>query len=78
MTHVPGYLPDYFLAEMRELERVYLTQDDPIKQSGFYGGAERWRRVPRSAASPPASTDRPGFALSQWRGFATCADRRGA
>jgi SAM-dependent methyltransferase len=29
---------------MRELERVYLTRDDPIEQSGFYGGAERWRR----------------------------------
>jgi len=37
-------LPEEFMAYIRDLERHYLMNDDPIKQSGFYGGAERWRR----------------------------------
>jgi len=37
-------LPDHFIAQMRDLERHYLMNDDPIKQSGFYGGADRWRQ----------------------------------
>jgi SAM-dependent methyltransferase len=37
-------LPDRFLRELVSLEASYLQSDDPIKQSGFGGGAERWRR----------------------------------
>jgi SAM-dependent methyltransferase len=36
-------LPDAFLAEIRALEDAYLRTDDPIRQSGFGGGAELWR-----------------------------------
>lgn len=36
-------LPEDFLAEVRALEDAYLQSDDPIRQSGFGGGAERWR-----------------------------------
>ena len=28
---------------MRELERAYLTEENPIRQSGFGGGEDRWR-----------------------------------
>ncbi len=37
-------LPEPFLQRLRELEESYLTSDDPIEQSGFSGGPERWRR----------------------------------
>jgi hypothetical protein len=37
------YLPPAFLAEVASLEGAYLSHDDPIRQSGFGGGAERWR-----------------------------------
>jgi len=36
-------LPPDFLKEIKALEEAYLKNDDPIKQSGFYGGAARWR-----------------------------------
>lgn len=36
-------LPDAFLDEIRALEAVYLAADDPIRGSGYSGGAERWR-----------------------------------
>jgi SAM-dependent methyltransferase len=36
-------LPPDFLARARSLEDAYLRSDDPIRQSGFGGGAERWR-----------------------------------
>jgi 2-polyprenyl-3-methyl-5-hydroxy-6-metoxy-1,4-benzoquinol methylase len=36
-------LPEDFLAEVRALEDAYLRSDDPIRQSGFGGGVERWR-----------------------------------
>lgn len=36
-------LPATFLAELRELEESYLQRTDSIEQSGFHGGAERWR-----------------------------------
>lgn len=36
-------LPDPFLHELEDLERAYLRNSDPIEQSGFYGGPERWR-----------------------------------
>ncbi len=32
-----------FMEEMEALEAAYLASDDPIRQSGFSGGAERWR-----------------------------------
>ena len=40
-----GYqkLPEAHLASIRILEPAYLAESDPIKQSGFSGGAERWR-----------------------------------
>lgn len=37
-------LPRAFVARLDELERSYLRSDDPIRQSGFGGGPERWRR----------------------------------
>ncbi len=37
-------LPPELLSRLRQLEQVYLTSEDPIRQSGFGGGAERWRR----------------------------------
>ena len=36
-------LPQDFLQELKALEAAYLKEDDPIRQSGFSGGAERWR-----------------------------------
>lgn len=36
-------LPARFLRELAELEESYLRQIDPIEQSGFSGGPERWR-----------------------------------
>lgn len=36
-------LPEDFLRKLRELEQAYLSTDDPIRQSGFLAGAERWR-----------------------------------
>jgi len=36
-------LPDEFLADLRRLEESYLSSADPIVQSGFGGGLERWR-----------------------------------
>ncbi len=36
-------LPQIFLQDLRALEASYLKEDDPIRQSGFSGGAERWR-----------------------------------
>jgi SAM-dependent methyltransferase len=37
-------LPPEFLSRLRQLEEMYLTSEDPLRQSGFSGGAERWRR----------------------------------
>ena len=36
-------LPKEFLLQLRKLEEAYLTEDDPIRQSGFGGGEERWK-----------------------------------
>jgi SAM-dependent methyltransferase len=36
-------LPVAFLDRLRELESSYLRATDPIRQSGFGGGHERWR-----------------------------------
>ncbi len=36
-------LPDGFLKKIIALEASYLKYEDPIKQSGFGGGKERWR-----------------------------------
>lgn len=38
-----GALPQNFLQELEALEIAYLREDDPIRQSGFSGGAARWR-----------------------------------
>jgi len=35
-------LPGEFLATLRDLERSYLAETDPIRQSGFGGGPQRW------------------------------------
>ena len=37
-------LPTDFLEDLRRLERSFLESDDPIRQSGFGGGPERWRQ----------------------------------
>ena len=37
-------LPHAFISRLHDLEDAYLTSDDPIRQSGFGGGADRWRR----------------------------------
>ena len=37
------HLPSQFLTQLRELEASYVRESDPIRQSGFAGGAERWR-----------------------------------
>ena len=36
-------LPPRFLRELEVLESSYLLEEDPIRQSGFGGGPERWR-----------------------------------
>ena len=36
-------LPASFLQHLTDLEAAYLRETDPIRQSGFGGGAERWR-----------------------------------
>ena len=36
-------LPVAFLHRLRALEGSYLRETDPIRQSGFGGGPERWR-----------------------------------
>ena len=36
-------LPANFLRHIESLEGAYLEHDDPIRQSGFSGGAVRWR-----------------------------------
>lgn len=36
-------LPDDHVALIRSLEEAYLEHDDPIRQSGFSGGPQRWR-----------------------------------
>lgn len=41
MPHQP--LPPAFLSRLRDLEASYLAEADPIRQSGFSGGPERWR-----------------------------------
>ena len=36
-------LPDDFVAALEATAAAYLTHSDPIRQSGFGGGAARWR-----------------------------------
>ena len=36
-------LPNDFLRGLERLQEAYLSSSDPIKQSGFHGGAVRWR-----------------------------------
>ncbi|UCD16480.1 MAG: class I SAM-dependent methyltransferase [Candidatus Zixiibacteriota bacterium] len=36
-------LPHDFLLRLKALERSYLAETDPIRQSGFAGGVNRWR-----------------------------------
>jgi hypothetical protein len=43
MNHTDD-LPAVFLQEIEALEASYLAESDPIRQSGFGGGAVRWRR----------------------------------
>ena len=39
----PRQLPAAFLHQLEALEEAYLRAGDPIEQSGFHGGPERWR-----------------------------------
>jgi SAM-dependent methyltransferase len=50
----PPPLPPAFLTHLAALEAAYLRESDPIKQSGFSGGPERWRaeRAPILDAIP--------------------------
>ena len=36
-------LPEPYLESIRILESAYLAHNDPIRQSGFSGGPDRWR-----------------------------------
>jgi SAM-dependent methyltransferase len=47
-------LPDDFMQNLAALEARYLRESDPLRQSGFSGGAERWRieRAPILNAIP--------------------------
>jgi SAM-dependent methyltransferase len=36
-------LPEDFIETIRKLEESYLEESDPIRQSGFGGGAQRWQ-----------------------------------
>ena len=36
-------LPPSFVAKLKRLEESYVSETDPVRQSGFGGGAERWR-----------------------------------
>ena len=49
-------MPQSFLQELKSLEAAYLKEDDPIRQSGFSGGAVRWR-AERSPILEAISTD---------------------
>jgi SAM-dependent methyltransferase len=52
---MPGEpLPSHFRNHLTELERRYLAEVDPARQSGFSGGAARWyaERSPILAALP--------------------------
>src|ERR671937_40228 len=51
-------LPPSFLQHLAHLEAAYLRETDPIRQSGFSGGAERWRaeRSPILLAIPESGT----------------------
>ena len=40
----PRPLPDEFLKELEDLERSYLAETDPVRQSGYGGGDVKWRR----------------------------------
>jgi len=50
----PPRLPPAFLDRLAALEAAYLRESDPIKQSGFSGGPQRWRaeRAPILEAIP--------------------------
>ena len=41
--HAHRKLPEKHLESIRILEAAYLAHDDPIRQSGFGGGIDRWR-----------------------------------
>ena len=49
-------LPEDFLGEMKQLEASYLKTDDPLRQSGYGGGYERWCRE-RGVILDPIKTD---------------------
>jgi len=40
-------LPEDFLQALKDLEASYLADSDPVRQSGFGGGHERWRKERR-------------------------------
>ena|SRR5688572_32491884 len=54
MAETQDELPAAFRQALTELQAAYLRETDPRKQSGFYGGRERWRaeREPILAAVP--------------------------
>ena len=38
-------LPDYLLQELEECERAYLEREGPLKQSGWNGTYEKWKKI---------------------------------
>ena len=49
-------LPPEFLRHLEKLEETYLRESDPIKQSGFNGGEQRWL-AERSPILIPVTSD---------------------
>jgi len=49
-------LPPEFLQHLEKLEEAYLRESDPIRQSGFNGGAQRWL-AERSPILIPVTSD---------------------
>jgi hypothetical protein len=46
-----------FIEEMESLQDAYLAHDDPMMQSGYFGGRDRWFAVTGTATvgDPPNS-----------------------
>jgi hypothetical protein len=54
----PQTLPEAFLQRLAVLQTLYLRESDPMRQSGFFGGAARWRAERSPILDGLASGDR--------------------
>ena len=69
----PESLPPTFLDDLRELEAAYCRHDDPVCQSGFGGGSQRWREE----REPIVDTDGDFlYARRKSRRYGICVDCR--